>query len=150
MSIKTDLNHIEMLTGVTYITLKKSIDENGIKSVGRDGKKILYDSKEILEALYRRQSSTVSSDVREMLIAEQHREKKRENDLAEGLIAPLSALEDALTQVGQQIVVNLEALPLEMKRANPRLTGHDIQTVKKNIARCCGAIADIHIEHVEN
>jgi len=98
----------------------------------------------------RDRKGVADQDSQKRLDEERIRKLKRENDLAEGLIAPLSALEDALTQVGQQIVVNLEALPLEMKRANPRLTGHDIQTVKKNIARCCGAIAEIHIEHVEN
>lgn len=98
----------------------------------------------------RDRKGVLDQDSQKRLDEERIRKLKRENDLAEGMIAPLSALEDALAQVGQQIVVNLEALPLEMKRANPRLTGHDIQSVKKNIARCCGAIADIHIDNVEN
>jgi phage terminase Nu1 subunit (DNA packaging protein) len=98
----------------------------------------------------RDRKGVLDQDSQKRLDEERIRKLKRENDLAEGLIAPLSELEDALAQVGQQIVVNLEALPLEMKRANPRLTGHDIQAVKKSIARCCNAISEIQIDRVEN
>ena len=135
-----------MLTGITYKTLKKRIIEHGIRSVGKDGKKILYDSTEILHAIYNQSAIKDNDDIRLALISEQHRERKRENDIAEGLIAPLSLLTDALTQVGTKIVAQLEALPLEMKRANPRLTGHDIQVVKKSIAKCCNAIAETNID----
>jgi len=81
-----------------------------------------------------------------MLTAEQLREKKRENDIADGLVAPLSMITNALQGVGLQMVALLEALPLEMKRANPRLTGHDIMMVKKSISKCCDAISRIQIE----
>ena len=76
---------------------------------------------------------------------EKWREKRRENDIAEGLVAPVSVLTDALTKVADQVVPILDAIPLEMKRLNPKLTGHDIQTVKKAIARARNAVADVQI-----
>jgi len=85
-------------------------------------------------------------DFREMLIEQQFREKKRDNDIAENLVAPKQLLADALSAVGMKIVAQMEALPLEMKRANPRLSGHDIMVVKKSIARCCNAIAETNID----
>lgn len=77
---------------------------------------------------------------------EKWREKKRENDLAEGLVAPVSLLSGALEKVASQVVPILESMPLEMKRLNPKLTGHDIQTIQKVIARSRNAIADVSIE----
>lgn len=81
-----------------------------------------------------------------MLTAEQLREKKRENDIADNLVAPISIITNALQNVGKQMVALLEALPLEMKRANPKLTGHDIMMVKKSISKCCDAISRIQIK----
>jgi terminase small subunit / prophage DNA-packing protein len=77
---------------------------------------------------------------------EKWREKRRENDIAESLVAPVSVLTDALEKVADQVVPILDSIPLEMKRLNPKLTGHDIQTVKKAIARARNAVADVTIE----
>lgn len=77
---------------------------------------------------------------------EKWREKRRENDIAEGLVAPVSVLTDALEKVADQVVPILDSIPLEMKRLNPKLTGHDIQTVKKAIARARNAVAEVQIE----
>jgi|WetSurMetagenome_2_1015567.scaffolds.fasta_scaffold868704_1 phage terminase Nu1 subunit (DNA packaging protein) len=144
MGLRIDYKQIQDLTGKTYKTIKKRIDESGLKSVGNDGKSILYDSAEILELIYRDKLDT-GENYREKLTEEQWREKKRDNDIAEGEIAPVSILRDALVDVGTKIVSQLEALPLEMKRANPRLTGHDVHMVKKSIARCCNIIAETKI-----
>ena len=86
-----------------------------------------------------------NQDNRDKLEYEKWREKKRENDLAECLVAPISTLSDALQKVSTQIVPILEALPLEMKRRNPQLTGHDIMVVKKSIAGCRNIISAIQI-----
>jgi len=76
---------------------------------------------------------------------EKWREKKRENDVEEKLVAPVSVLTDALKKVADQVVPILDSIPLEMKRLNPKLSGHDIQTVKKAIARARNAVADVTI-----
>jgi len=40
----------------------------------------------------------------------------------------------------------IKSAALEMKRRNPKLTGHDIQLVKKSIAKCRNAMADAEID----
>lgn len=92
------------------------------------------------------QSSSAPLDYQTEFDKEKWREKKRENDIAEGLTAPVAVLSDALVKVANQAVPILDAIPLEMKRLNPKLTGHDIQTVKKAIARARNAIAAVKIE----
>lgn len=92
--------------------------------------------------------SECGKDYAAELEKEKWREKRRENDIAEGLVAPVSVLKDALEKVADQVVPILDAIPLEMKRLNPKLTGHDIQTVKKAIARARNAVADVQIEVV--
>ena len=66
-----------------------------------------------------------------LLEKEKYREKKRQNDLEEQLVAPVSSLTEALEKTAAQVIPIMDALPLEMKRRNPKLTGHDIQLVKK-------------------
>jgi phage terminase Nu1 subunit (DNA packaging protein) len=94
----------------------------------------------------KRPSGGKNKNYKELIDKEKHREIKRENDIADGKVAPLTILHDALTEIGTKIKAQMEALPLEMKRANPRLTGHDIMIVKKSIARCCNAISETKIQ----
>jgi terminase small subunit / prophage DNA-packing protein len=83
---------------------------------------------------------------RAMLTVEQRKKLTRENALAEKTVAPLTLLHDALVEIGTKIAAQLEALPLEMKRANPRLTGHDIMIVKKCLFRCRDAISETKLD----
>ena len=85
-------------------------------------------------------------DYAELLDEERYRKMKRENDLAELEVAPITLLKTALQKYATQIVPVLDSLPLEMKRRNPQLTGHDIMTVKKAIATCRNVIAATEIE----
>ena len=89
-------------------------------------------------------------DYRELLEMEKHRELKRENDLAEGIIAPVSLLTDALVEAGSIASVELDALPMELKRAWPEMSGDQVAMVKKTIAKCRNAIADMKIEIKES
>lgn len=77
---------------------------------------------------------------------EKLRKMRRENDIQEGLFAPVELMQDTLTRTGAQIVANLETLPLMMKREFPELTGDQITLVKKAIAECRNIIADMKIE----
>lgn len=146
MPKKISLKEIQDLTGSAYKTVKKRLADAEINPVGEAGSMILYDSAIALEAFYRGKGTDTGDDVRLQLIAEQHREKKRENDIAEGLIAPVSMLSDSLHKVINQVVPILDAIPLEMKRSNPKLTAHDIQTVKKAIAKARNAAAEVRID----
>lgn len=85
-------------------------------------------------------------DYTALLEKERYRRIKRENDLEENLVAPVSLLTEALIKAGRIIIAHLETLPLRMKTANPSLTGDDIQLVRKTIALCRNEIADMHVE----
>jgi len=77
---------------------------------------------------------------------EKFRKAKRENDIEEGLVAPVSLITDALQKSGAIVIANLETLPLLMKRHWPEITGDQITMVKKSIAECRNAIADMKPE----
>jgi len=86
------------------------------------------------------------NDYRTMLEREKWRQAQRENDLAEKTVAPLAVITAALSATAAQMVPILEALPLEAKRRNPRLTGHDIHLMKQSVARCRNALAAMQID----
>jgi len=147
MAEHIDYTKIQSLTDFSYKTVRKRLEAAGVKPVGESGKSILFDSAAALAAVFSTGSAEGDLTAEKIkLTQEQSRKLSRENDIEEGKIAPLSVLEDALTKVGQRIVAIMEALPLEMKRANPRLTGHDITTTRKAIHRVCDAIAEIQLE----
>ena len=87
-----------------------------------------------------------NNDFSLLLEKEKFREKKRENDIAEKLVAPVAILTDALEKAGNQIIPILESLPLLMKRNWPEITGDQIQLVKKSIAECRNTIAEMEVE----
>ena len=101
-----------------------------------------YDTVEVHKWLA---GGNVDEDFSKLLDEEKHRKLKRENDIEDNLVAPVSVLTVAIEKVATQIIPILDSLPLEMKRRNPNLTGHDIQLVKKTIARTRNIISEINI-----
>lgn len=87
-----------------------------------------------------------NEDYSKLFEKEKHREKKRQNDIEEKIVAPVSLLTDALLKASNQIVPILESLPLIMKRNWPEITGDQILLVKKAIAECRNAVADMEID----
>jgi phage terminase Nu1 subunit (DNA packaging protein) len=81
-------------------------------------------------------------DYSRLLDIEKYREKKRENDMKEKLVAPVSLLTDALQKSISIIIPILESLPLNMKRNWPEITGDQIQLVKVSISECRNIIAE--------
>lgn len=92
------------------------------------------------------QEGSPYGDYTALLEHEKYRKAKRENDIEEGLVAPVALLTDALQKSGAIIVANLESLPLLMKRHWPEITGDQVTMVKKAIAECRNTIADMRIE----
>lgn len=86
------------------------------------------------------------NDVMIEIEREKLRKLRRENDVEEGQVAPVALLTEAIQKRGAIIVANLESLPLLMKRHWPEITGDQITMVKKAIAECRNAIADMKIE----
>ena len=86
------------------------------------------------------------TEQRAILCAEQARQKKRENDLEEKIVAPVAILTEALENVAKKMVPILDAMPMKMKRSNPSLSGHDIMLVKKSVAECRNLISKIKLD----
>jgi phage terminase Nu1 subunit (DNA packaging protein) len=145
---KITYNQIETLTGKPYRTIKKHLDTINVQPIERTGNKVFFESVDVLE-LKNTEPEKGNEDWTKLLEEERYRKLKRENDLADDLVAPLSKLTEALEKTMAQVVPILEALPMEMKRLNPKLTGHDIQAAKKAIATCRNAMADAQIEFDE-
>ncbi len=143
-------NQLSDLTGFTYRTVKKRLENAGIKPVRKDGNAHLFNSVDALQVLFVQQVPDENeediTDYTILLEKEKHREKKRQNDLEEKLIAPVGLMIEALEKSGNIIIAELESLPLMLKRAWPEITGDQIQLVKKTIAECRNAIADSKLE----
>lgn len=106
-----------------------------------------YSEEAITEYIrFLRKSHGEKSDYSDLLEMEKYREKKRENDLAEALVAPVEVLEDVLGRGVAAMIPILESLPLMMKRHWPEITGDQTQLVKQAIAECRNALADVEID----
>lgn len=77
---------------------------------------------------------------------ERRRKLKRENDIQEGIVAPHEILTDALSKTCTQIAAIFDALPLNLKRANPNLTASDIDIVKTEIAKVRNLAAESKLD----
>ena len=146
-------NQISEWTGKSYRTVKKKLETAGVKPISRDGNGIVFDSVEVLDALFAQRieggSDLDLNQEKALLAVQQRRKLERENDISEGLVAPREHLTYALSYVGRQMMAHVEALPLQMKRANPLLTGHDIMVVKKCISKMCDAIREIKLSDAD-
>jgi phage terminase Nu1 subunit (DNA packaging protein) len=121
--------------------------QNGCPFESGGGKRVplIFDTVNVFKWLLN-SSNKSGHDVTQLLDEEKYRKLKRENDIEENLVAPVSLITDVLAQAATQIIPILDSLPMEMKRDNPNLTGRDIQLVKKSIAKCRNLIADTKIE----
>ncbi|MBU1566878.1 MAG: terminase small subunit [Proteobacteria bacterium] len=139
--MRVTYNQLSEMTGKTYRTIKKYLDSAGVNPIADEGNKIFFDSVDALECIYTHKASCDTGNIIEMIDEEKHRKLKRENDEADNLVAPVSMLSDAMIKAFSQILPIMDSLPVEMKRKNPQLTGHDIQLAKKAIAKCRNAMA---------
>lgn len=86
-----------------------------------------------------------NENLKDLIDAETHRKLKRENDEADQIVAPVELLTEALEKSANIIMPVLESLPLEVKRNFPEVTGGQIRLVKKAVAVCRNAIADMEL-----
>lgn len=88
-------------------------------------------------------------DYSKLLEREKYREKKRQNDLEEKEVAPVSTIVDVVSKGVNALIPILETIPLAMKRNWPEITGDQITLVKKAIAEGRNALADVKIKFDE-
>lgn len=82
----------------------------------------------------------------EKIDKEKYRQLKRQNDIEEGLHAPVELLVEALEKVSNSIVTNLENLHLLIKRRYPEVTADQMLLVRQAIAECRNTIAETKID----
>lgn len=97
------------------------------------------------------QSSGMAGDENwsDLLEKEKYREKKRQNDLEEQLVAPISILTEVLERGVAAMVPILDTLPLMVKRNWPEVTGDQVTLVKKAVAECRNILAELEISFEE-
>lgn len=133
---------VAAICGVSATRIRQLVSE-GVITKNRKGR---YSESAITQYIeFLRKGQQGDSNFRDLLDQEKHREKKRENDLAEGLVAPVELLEDAVGRGVAAMVPVLEGLPLIMKRHWPDISGDQIQLVKRAVAECRNALADVEI-----
>jgi len=84
-------------------------------------------------------------DIKELIDIEKHRDLKRNNDIADGLIAPVDTLQDALVNVLSQQSAIFDAVPNNVKRAVPAISARSIEVIKKEIAKARNLAANVTI-----
>jgi hypothetical protein len=77
---------------------------------------------------------------------EKLRALKRENDLAEKRVAPVEVLGEALEKGVALIASAHDRLPHELKRRWPEITGDQLALVKRVIADCQNAMAELELD----
>ena len=153
MSKQITYNELTELTGRTYRTVKGRLEKAGLKPVNKDGRAIFFESSEALEAVYapkNQDEKLVLEDERAKLTIEQRRKVKRDNDIADGKVAPVELITVVLSKATGEIVAVLEALSLSLKRKNPNLTARDLEFLKKEIAKCRNTAASAAVDGVKD
>ena len=117
---------------------------------GGKGTPSKYDTADVYRWLKGGSEDLDLTEERAKLAVEQTRQKKRENDIEEGLVAPIEVLTEVLSAVCNQISSTLNAIPMKIKKQCPGLTGRDIDYIKKEIAKCRNMAAETSIDAARN
>ena len=92
-----------------------------------------------------RGTPTAEVDYRQLMEQEKYRQMQRENAIAERLVAPVSLIEEAVGRGVAAMLPVLESLPLLVKRECPEITGEQVERVKRAVAICRNALADVKV-----
>lgn len=142
--MKANRTQVAEIFGVALTTIDRWVAAGcPVIEKGKKGTPSVYDTADVFRWV---QNSENGGGIAEEIEREKLRKLRRENDIEEGQVAPVELLTEALQKRGAIIVANLESLPLLMKRHWPEITGDQITMVKKAIAECRNAIADMKIE----
>ncbi len=146
MGIPKTISEIGEENGITFRTVKKRLKEADLKPVKTEGRAIYYDSAAANKAVWtsgKNKDELVLEDERAKLTIEQQRKAKRENDLAEGKVAPIETIALILSKANSQISSKLDAMVMMLKKRSVNLTAGDIELVRKVIAECRNAAAEM-------
>lgn len=82
---------------------------------------------------------------RDLLDKERHREKKRENDAAEILVAPVDLLEDAVTRGVSEMKPILGRLPEIVTRHWPEISADQMRLVRQTVGECRSVLDQVEL-----
>jgi phage terminase Nu1 subunit (DNA packaging protein) len=143
--IKLNRNELAELFEVARTTVDKWVREGLPSAGGGKGTQRLFDLKTVVQWQINR-ASDQGGEYSELLLKEKYRALKRQNDIEEKEVAPVSLITEALEKSANVIIPILESLPLILKRNWPEITGDQTMLVKKSIAECRNAIADMKVD----
>lgn len=131
--------------GIDRREINKMLNEQEVKPVKTVERRKYYRVMDVFNCLAygsEKLSLTQESAKHKMELA---RKIKRENDVEEGVLAPIEQIRETLSVVAAQIGPILEGLLPQLKNKNPQLTARDCEFIEKEIARAKNAIAEIEI-----
>jgi phage terminase Nu1 subunit (DNA packaging protein) len=131
------------LVGMTRETVNKRLSAAGLVGTTGAHNSSLFESAQALAAIYEvkiNDQTAVMVARAENLIADTKLKALKEQQIL-GELAPIAALEWALTSVCAQISAVLETLPAKLKRRLPQLTSADLHLVQTEIAKARNAAA---------
>ncbi len=149
MGVKKTYTELGEENGVTFRTIKKRLQEAGVKPVDTKGRAIFFDSAEANKAIWtggKSDDELVLETERAKLTIENRRKAERENNIAEGKVAPVEILSEILGKASRQIASKLDAIPIQLKKGNVNLTAADIDFVRSEIAKCRNIAAQAVID----
>jgi phage terminase Nu1 subunit (DNA packaging protein) len=131
--------------GISRREINRILEECEVQPVRTDGRKKLYKVHDVFDALVHGSEKLSHTQESAKHKKELARKVKRENDVEEGLLAPIEDLREALATVASQICPILEALLPQLKNKMPQLTARDCEFIEKEIARCKNAITELKL-----
>lgn len=140
------LSKISENFGIDRRELRRIFEEAELKPLRESVRAKIYKVRDAFEAIHFGRERIDLSQQKALHTMEMHRAKKRENDLEEGLVAPIETIRETLLTVTAQMGPILDALPGQIKNIAPELTARDMEFIKKKIAECKNAISEIQPE----
>lgn len=139
------VNKASVNFGIDRRELSRIIEEVDVLPLNPESTIKKYKVKDLFEALkYGSQKLELTQEKAKQAM-ESARRMKRENDIAERLVAPIEELEEAISSVSSQAASILDSLVPNIKRRVPELSARDIMFIEKEIANCRNSIASMKI-----
>lgn len=139
---------------------RKAFQEWGVKPVAKIGRYTYYTGRDVLAArlahqVTRQQKADPATDA-ELTRAEREEKLRLTKAQAEGQeiknaqqrreLAPILLIEYVIADAGRQISAILDALPMQIKKRNPKLTASDIEIIRREIAKALNVCAGITVD----
>lgn len=134
----------------------------GVQSVAKIGRCTYYEIKDILENRLRHQARKFEAagpqhlDDVEMVRAEREEKlaltkaqrvgQELKNQQLSKELAPVSVIEYVVGKAGAQISAILDALPMQIKKRNSKLTATDIEVIKREIVKAQNAASQMTVD----